>query len=149
MKKLFTLVFVAAVAFVSSNVFAQDAAAAAETTTSEAPIVVGPYWHGFGHNHGGLYGDQFVGEYGVPGQKPSLLARIGNRLKSAKAARDARRATSAYGNGFEGVPTPKRKLFTPRNRAGFGGGFNGGFHGGFGNGAYQEFPAEFQVGGYY
>lgn len=158
MKKLLTLVFVSAFAFVGSAVYADEPAAAA--TTSEAPIVIGPgayghgFGHGFGHHNGGLYGEQFAGEYGFPGQKQSFLAKIGSKLRAAKAAREARKA---YGYGGEFVPNdnqfaPKRKLFAPRNRAGFGGGYPGGFHGGFHNGfqgGYQEFPAEFQVGGYY
>jgi hypothetical protein len=149
MKKLLTLAFVAAFAFVGSAVYADETATAPATT--EAPIVIGPGaygHHGWGHHQGGLYGDQFAaGEYAFPGQKPSFLARIGSKLRAAKAAREARKA---YGYGGEFAPygggefAPKRKLFAPRNKAGFGGGFHNGF-----NGGYQEFPAEFQVGGYY
>ncbi|MDR1485288.1 MAG: hypothetical protein LBT09_10750 [Planctomycetaceae bacterium] len=131
-----TLVFVAALAFIGSAVYADDAAA----VKTEAPIVIGPYSHGFG-NHGSPFGGHFTGDYDVPGQKVGILTRIGNRIKSARAAREARKAS--YGGGFDGgYPAPKRKLFAPRNKAGFGGAHQG-YQG------YQEFPTEFQVGGYY
>ncbi|MDR0390347.1 MAG: hypothetical protein LBH59_00440 [Planctomycetaceae bacterium] len=131
MKRLLTLVFVAAMVFVCNAVYADDAA-----VTTEAPIVVGPHGYGgFGH-HGFPYGDQFAGNYGMPGQKVGILAKIGNRIKSAKAAREAKRAARGFDGGF----APRRKLFAPKSNAGFGGGFHNG---------YQEFPAEFQVGGYY
>lgn len=141
MKKLLTLVFVAALAFVSSAVYADDPAAS--TATSEAPIVVGPYsHHGFGHpglgfHHGSPFGENFAGDYGVPGQKTGILAKIANRFKSARAAKEARRAAGGFEGGY---PAPRRKLFAPKAKAGFGGGFQNG---------YYEFPAEFQVGGYY
>jgi hypothetical protein len=131
MKKLLTLVFVAAALLFASNaVYANDAAA----SKAEAPIVIGP--SGFGH-HGLPFGEHFA-DQGIPGQKVSILTKIGNRIKFARAAREARKAaTGAFDGGY---PTPRRKLFTPRAKSGFGGGFN---HG------QQGFPTEFQVGGYY
>jgi hypothetical protein len=137
MKRLLTLVFVAVMVFACNAVYANDTAAA----TSEAPIVVGPhgYYGGFGH-HGLQYGDQFDG---MPGQKVNILTKIGKRLKSARAAMEARRASRNFGGGYDnGYFAPKRKRFAPRGNYGFGGGFHN-HHG------YQEFPAEFQVGGYY
>ncbi|MDR2344586.1 MAG: hypothetical protein LBE18_00825 [Planctomycetaceae bacterium] len=134
MKKLLTLMFVAALSLVGSAVFADESGVA--VTTSEAPIVIAP---GFGH-HGLSYG-HYGADYGYA-EKENILTRIANRLRAARAAREARKA-AAFDQGFDGgYPFPKRKLFKPRNRfSPFGG---HGFHGG-----YQEFPAEFQVGGYY
>ncbi|MDR2762242.1 MAG: hypothetical protein LBB88_06525 [Planctomycetaceae bacterium] len=137
MKKLLTLAFVAALSFVGSMVYAEETATVA--TANEAPIVIAP---GFGQ-HGLPYGDHYYTGYeGIPGQKVNLLTKIGNKLKAAKAAREARKAAQGY--GFDGgYPAPRRKLFTPRARANFGGGIHG-----F-NGPHGGYPTEFQVGGYY
>jgi hypothetical protein len=134
MKKLLTLAFVATLSFVGSMVFADEAATVA--TSNEAPIVIAP---GFGQ-HGLPYGDQYAGYEGAPGQKVSLLTRIGNRIKAARAAREAKKASQGYGGFDGGYQAPRRKLFAPKAKSNFGGGLHGG---------YQEFPSEFQVGGYY
>ncbi|MDR2170305.1 MAG: hypothetical protein LBP59_09200 [Planctomycetaceae bacterium] len=161
MKKLLTLVFVAALSVVGSMVYADEPA----TVTTEAPIVIGPGFENqnFGYPNfanptdrqfGLVVGNHFLGYKGTniqPKQKPSL----GSRIRAAREARAARKAAAAgYGLGFEGAyPQPERKLFRKANFGGhsFGGhSFGGHGFGGHGfNGGYQEFPAEFQVGGYY